>query len=59
MTQENMRKNRKSEFDAMFWSLNDKGQEATITVLKSLSFAQSVMEPSENELRPRKERGRS
>lgn len=43
MTQikENVR--RKSEFDSLFMNLDEKGQEAALTVLKSLDFAQSVM----------------
>ena len=32
-----------AEFNALFLTLNDKGQEAALTVLQSLEFAQSVM----------------
>lgn len=31
------------QFNELFLSLDNKGQEAAITVLKSLNFAQSVM----------------
>ncbi len=32
-----------AEFNALFMNLNEKGQEAALTVLRSLGFAQSVM----------------
>ena len=31
------------EFNALFMDLNEKGQEAALTVLRALGFAQSVM----------------
>lgn len=34
---------RTTEFDTLFMNLNEKGQEAALTILKSLDFAQSVM----------------
>lgn len=40
-TKENVR--RTTEFNTLFMNLNEKGQEAALTVLKSLNFAQSVM----------------
>ena len=39
--EKNIEKQRR--FNELFLSLNDKGQEAAITVLQSLNFAQSVM----------------
>ena len=35
--------NRIAEFNALFLTLNDKGKDAALTVLRSLDFAQSVM----------------
>lgn len=32
-----------AEFNALFMNLNEKGQDAALTVLRSLNFAQSVM----------------
>lgn len=32
-----------AEFNALFMNLNEKGQEAALTVLRALEFAQSVM----------------
>lgn len=43
MTQEKENVKRIAEFNALFLTLNDKGQEAALTVLQSLGFAQSVM----------------
>lgn len=43
MTQEKENIKRIAEFNALFLTLNDKGQEAALTVLQSLGFAQSVM----------------
>jgi len=43
MTQEKENIRRIAEFNALFLSLNEKGQEAALTVLQSLGFAQSVM----------------
>lgn len=43
MTYEKENVKRIAEFNALFLTLNDKGQEAALTVLQSLSFAQSVM----------------
>lgn len=34
---------RTSEFNTLFMNLNERGQEAALTVLRSLDFAQSVM----------------
>ena len=47
MTQKKIK--RIAEFNTIFMTLNDKGQEAALTVLQSLSFAQSVMCSSETE----------
>ncbi len=43
MAQANEQVKRIAEFNAMFLTLNEKGQEAALTVLQSLDFAQSVM----------------
>lgn len=34
-----------AEFNALFLTLTDKGQDAALTILRSLGFAQSVMCP--------------
>ncbi|RKJ52615.1 hypothetical protein D7Y09_13980 [bacterium 1XD42-1] len=47
MTQSNVSIDKIAEFNALFLSLNDKGQEAALTILKSLGFAQSVMSSHE------------
>ena len=38
-----------AEFNALFLTLNEKGQAAALTILQSLSFAQSVMSPQAKE----------
>lgn len=43
MTQTNENLKTIAEFNALFLTLNDKGQETALTVLQSLDFAQSVM----------------
>lgn len=43
MTQMSENTKRIAEFNALFLTLNEKGQEAALTVLRSLGFAQSVM----------------
>lgn len=43
MTQAKANVQRTAEFNALFLNLNEKGQEAALTVLRSLNFAQSVM----------------
>lgn len=48
MTQEKENIRRIAEFNALFLSLNEKGQEAALTVLQSLGFAQSVMGTQED-----------
>lgn len=54
-TKENVR--RITEFDTLFMNLDEKGQEAALTVLKSLDFAQSVMclQRAENQRNPTKQ----
>ncbi|MEY8428817.1 hypothetical protein AALA00_14140 [Lachnospiraceae bacterium 46-15] len=47
MTQEKESVRRIAEFNALFLTLNDKGQDAALTILQSLGFAQSVMCPQE------------
>ena len=42
-----------AEFNALFLTLNEKGQDAGLTVLKSLGFAQSVM-CQQSDAQPRK-----
>lgn len=49
MTQDNENIRRIAEFNALFLSLNEKGQEAALTVLQSLGFAQSVMHSQDTE----------
>lgn len=53
MTHEKKNVKRIAEFNALFLTLNDKGQEAALTVLQSLDFAQSVM-CSQSDRQPRK-----
>lgn len=48
MTQVDRSVDRIAEFNALFLNLNEKGQEAALTVLRSLEFAQSVMDPHED-----------
>ena len=43
MTQPKDNIQRIEEFNAIFMNLNEKGQEAALTVLRALGFAQSVM----------------
>ena len=43
MTQTKGNVQRTAEFNVLFMNLNEKGQEAALTVLRSLEFAQSVM----------------
>ncbi len=56
MTQTKEDVRRTTEFDTLFMNLNEKGQEATLTILKSLDFAQSVMnlQRAENQRNPTK-----
>ncbi|MEY8386178.1 hypothetical protein AALC17_02640 [Oscillospiraceae bacterium 38-13] len=51
MTQEQENAGRIAEFSTLFLALNEKGQEAAMTVLQSLVFAQSVMQPQSTEER--------
>lgn len=57
MTQAKENVRYKTEFDTLFMNLNEKGQEAALTVLKSLDFAQSVMnlQIAENQRNPTKQ----
>ena len=57
MTQTKETVRRTTEFDTLFLNLNEKGQEAALTVLKSLDFAQSVMnlQGAENQRNPTKQ----
>ncbi len=57
MTQEKENVRRTTEFATLFMNLNEKGQEAALTVLKSLDFAQSVMrlQTAENKRNPTKQ----
>lgn len=52
MTQTKENAKRIAEFNALFLALNERGQDAALTVLKSLGFAQSVMY-SQNAEQPR------
>lgn len=49
MTQTKENVQRVNEFNKIFVGLNDKGQEAALTVLRALGFAQSVMLPQDAE----------
>lgn len=51
MTQEKENIQRITEFNALFLSLNEKGQEAALMVLQSLEFAQSVMDPRRDQVK--------
>lgn len=44
MTRVNVSADRIAEFNTLFLTLDEKGQEAAIIILKSLEFAQSVMD---------------
>ncbi len=57
MTQTKENARRTTEFDTLFMNLNEKGQEAALTILKSLDFAQSVMnlQRAENQRNPTKQ----
>lgn len=43
MTHENEMVKKIAELNALFLSLNDKGQDSALNILRSLEFAQSVM----------------
>lgn len=43
MNHENEMINKIAELNALFLSLNDKGQDSALNILRSLEFAQSVM----------------
>ena len=43
MTQTKKNVQRANEFNTLFMNLNEKGQEAALTVLRALGFAQAVM----------------
>lgn len=43
MTQEREDVKRIAELNALFMTLDDKGQDGALTILRSLGFAQSVM----------------
>ena len=57
MTQTKETVRRTTEFNTLFLNLNEKGQEAALTVLRSLDFAQSVMnvQRAENQCNPTKQ----
>lgn len=57
MTQTKGNAQRTAEFNVLFMNLNEKGQEAALTVLRSLDFAQSVMclQGAENQRNPTKQ----
>lgn len=57
MTQIKETVRRTTEFDTLFMNLNEKGQEAALTVLRSLDFAQSVMnlQREQNQRNPTKQ----
>lgn len=43
MTQENQMATKITELNALFLSLNDKGQDSALNILRALEFAQTVM----------------
>lgn len=57
MTQIKETVRRTTEFDTLFMNLNEKGQDAALTVLRSLDFAQSIMnlQREENQSNPTKQ----
>lgn len=57
MTQTKDNVQRVAEFNALFMNLNEKGQEAALTVLQALGFAQSVMfsQDAKNQRNPTKQ----
>ena len=57
MTQDKENIRRIAEFNALFLSLNEKGQDAALTVLQSLGFAQSVIysQDTEEQCKPPKQ----
>lgn len=54
MTQENEDIQRIAELNALFLTLDAKGQDSALILLRSLKFAQSVMCPNEPAEPPRK-----
>lgn len=52
MTQEREDVKRIAELNALFLTLDDKGQDSALTLLRSLGFAQSVMCPTKQAEQP-------
>lgn len=49
MTQEKEDVKRLAELNTLFLTLDDRGQDGALTILRSLKFAQSVMCPAEQD----------
>ena len=56
MTYEKETAKRIAELNALFLTLNDKGQDGALTILRSLEFAQSVMSEQQQEHKAPRER---
>lgn len=54
MAQEREDVKRIAELNALFLTLDDKGQDSALTILRSLGFAQSVMGSRKQEDQPKK-----
>ena len=54
MTQEEDEVKRIVEMNALFMTLDERGKDGALTVLRSLKFAQSLLESSEKEKPPRR-----
>lgn len=54
MTQNKADVKRLAELNTLFLTLDDKGQDSALTILRSLGFAQSVMCSSNSAEQPRK-----
>lgn len=54
MTQNKADVKRLAELNTLFLTLDDKGQDSALTVLRSLGFAQSVMCSPNSDEQPRK-----
>lgn len=50
MTQAKEQAKKIAELNTLFLTLNEKGQESALTILRSLEFAQSVTIPSQSDL---------
>ena len=52
MTQDREQVNKIAEFNSLFIRLDDMGQNSALSILRSLEFAQSIMEQNEQPCKP-------